>query len=139
MASFIDSLKQMSFDQLVHADHLSMVREGHWTLPISAVVIVMGVLFFLIGVGTWTRSKLKSGMFFAVLGALVGWGSAYLSHTQTASAATTAPAATGATNEVAYAAIAPTAAAIAVMLLCGLAMLVVKEKKDGKGGPPKGH
>jgi putative effector of murein hydrolase LrgA (UPF0299 family) len=142
MASFIESLKQANVDQLVTADHLEMVKGGHWTLPISAVVIVMAVLFFLIGLGTWNRSKLKQGGLFALLGAVVGWASSYLTHTATASAAgnTNAPATSKAAQEIAYAAVAPTTAAIAVMLLCGLAMMVVKEKKkDGKGGGQKPH
>ena len=142
MASFIESLKQANIDQLMNANHIEMVKGGHWTLPISAVIIVMGALFFLLGIGTWNRSKLKQGGLFALLGAVVGWGSSYLSHSQTASAAgnSSAPAASEAAQGIAYAAIAPTAAAIAVMLLCGLAMMVVKEKKkDGKGGGPKPH
>jgi hypothetical protein len=144
MASYLASLKQANLEQLVKSDHIEMVKGGGWMLPIAAVVIVMAVLFFLVGVGTWKRPRLKQAGLFALLGAVIGWASSYLTHTKTASAAGAGNAAAAPdaaqSLEIAYAALAPTAAAIAVMLLSGLAMLVVQDKKKGgKPGGPPGH
>jgi hypothetical protein len=119
-----------------------MLKGGSKLLPIAAVVIVMAALFFLVGVGSWNRARLKQGGLFALLGAVMGWAISFLSHSKVASAAGPGNAAPNSAQsfEIIYAALAPTAAAIGVMALCGFAMLVVKErKKDKKPGGDKGH
>jgi hypothetical protein len=133
VSGYFDTLKSADWKGLLSADHLDALRGGGIFLLLATIALVIALLWYFYSVGTWHRGRVKQTIFLALLGAAFGWVGSVMGYREaTASAGTAAPGTPEAANSaqgLAYAAFVPTAAALAVILLCILGLLVVHPKK----------
>jgi hypothetical protein len=133
--TYIEMLK-LADRATVQGDFLTYLRGGGLLLTLSAILLVIAVLWFFVAVGSWQRRRLLQTIFIAVVGAGLGWVGSYVGYQKAvaiveASEVTPKPTelAEGA-NHMAFAALGPSGAAVGVIALCILGMLFVRSKKQ---------